>query len=122
MKIETDNWSVENYIDSKGHAPVEEFLNALPFDDRVRIVRTIEMLEDFGLQLSAPYVKHLQGKLWELRIRTGRKAYRVIYFAFTGRRFVLLHAFLKKTQKTPKKELATAERRLADFLAYEETS
>ena len=116
-----NSWSVENYIDPKGQAPVEEFLNPLPPDDRARIVHTIKMLEDFGLQLGAPYVKSLQGKLWELRIRSGRKAYRVIYFAFTGRRFILLHAFLKKTQKTPKKELATAERRLADFLAYEET-
>ena len=117
-----DNWSIENYIDSQGQAPVEEFLNALPLADRVRIVRTIEMLGDFGLQLGPPYVKHLQDKLWELRIRTGHKAYRVIYFAFTGRRFILLHAFLKKTQKTPRKELATAERRLANFLTSEETS
>jgi len=117
-----DHWSVENYIDSQGQAPVEKFLNALPPADRVRIVRTIEMLEDFGLQLGAPYVKHLHDKLWELRIRTGHKTYRVIYFAFTGRRFILLHAFLKKTQKTPKKEFAIAEQRRADFLAYEETS
>ncbi|MBM4465769.1 MAG: type II toxin-antitoxin system RelE/ParE family toxin [Chloroflexi bacterium] len=73
----------------------------------------------YNLQLGLPYVKHLEGKLWELRIRAGRKAYRVIYFAFTGQRFILLHAFLKKTQKTPRKQIAIAQRRLADFLEYE---
>lgn len=114
-----DTWNVENYIDPRGQAPVEEFLNRLPPSDRARIVHTVNLLEEFGLALGPPYVKHLQSKLWELRIRSGRKAYRVIYFAFTGQRFILLHAFLKKTQKTPKKELAIAERRLADFLAYE---
>lgn len=60
-----------------------------------------------------------EGKLWELRIRAGRKAYRVIYFAFTGQRFILLHAFLKKTRKTPRKQIAIAQRRLADFLECE---
>jgi len=114
-----DSWSIENYVDSRSRAPVEEFLNPLPPADRARILHTVNMLREFGLALGPPYVKHLQGKLWELRIRSGRKAYRVIYFAFTGRRFILLHAFLKKTQKTPKKEMTIADRRLADFLAYE---
>ena len=110
------DWTVENYIDARGHSPVEEFLNRLPVRDRARVHQTIGLLEEFGLQLGPPYVKHLEGKLWELRVRTGRKAYRVIYFAFSGRRFILLHAFLKKTQKTPRREIATAKRRLADFL------
>ena len=73
----------------------------------------------FGLQLSLPYVKHLENKLWELRVQAGRKAYRVIYFAWTGQRFILLHAFLKKSAKTPRQELAIAESRLADFLLRE---
>ena len=112
------SWTVENYIDARGRSPVEEFLNRLPASDRARIDQTIVLLEKFGLQLGPPYVKHLEGKLWELRVRAGRKAYRITYFAFTGQRFILLHAFLKKTQKTPRKEIVTARRRLADFLDY----
>jgi len=112
-------WTVENYIDPQGRSPVEEFFNQLLAGDRARIDQTIGLLKEFGLQLGLPYVKHLEGKLWELRIRAGRRAYRVIYFAFTGRRFILLHAFLKKTQKTPRQEIAVARRRLADFLEYE---
>jgi phage-related protein len=112
------NWTVENYIDARGRSPVEEFFNQLAANDRARIDQTIRLLEEFGLQLGPPYVKHLEGKLWELRVRAGRRFYRVIYFAFTGQRFILLHAFLKKTQKTPRREIATAKRRSADFLDY----
>ena len=113
------DWRVETYVDDAGRSPVETFLSRLPTDDRARIIRTVEMLQDFGLQLSLPYVKHLENKLWELRVLAGRKAYRVIYFAWTGQRFILLHAFLKKTAKTPRQELAIAEARLADFLSRE---
>lgn len=115
-------WTIESYIDSQGRSPVEGFLDRLPADDRARIDHTIGLLKEFGLQLGPPYVKHLEGELWELRIQAGRKAYRVIYFAFTGQRFILLHVFLKKTQRTPRKEMAIAERRLADFLEREEAS
>lgn len=122
-----NDWTVESYIGPRGRSPVEEFLDQLPTDDRARIDHTIGLLKEFGLQLGLPYVKHLEGKLWELRIRAGRRAYRVIYFAFTGQRFILLHAFVKrrpepvegKTQKTPRKEIAIAQRRLADFLECE---
>jgi len=68
-----------------------------------------------------PYVKHLRGKLWELRVRAGRRAYRIIYFAYVGRRFILLHGFLKKTQKMSRRELEMAERRMSDFLTEEGT-
>ena len=63
-------------------------------------------------------MKHLEDKLWELRVRAGRKAYRVAYFVFTGQRFILLHAFLKKSRKTSRREITTAKRRLADFLDH----
>jgi phage-related protein len=54
-----------------------------------------------------------------LRIRAGRRAYRIIYFAHPGQRFILLHGFLKRTRKTQRKDLEIAERRMADFLERE---
>ncbi len=66
-----------------------------------------------------PYARHLKGKLWELRISSGRLTYRVLYFARAGRRFVLLHIFRKKTQKTPRREIDTALRRMAELLDEE---
>ena len=82
------------------------------------MARFIGLLQHIGPAVGAPHVKHLTGRLWELR----PSAHRVIYFLATGRRFVLLHAFGKKSNKTPRSEIATAERRMADFITGEEAS
>ena len=73
------------------------------------------MLEKFGLELKEPYVKHLENKLYEVRVKDQQGIYRIIYFAHTGKKFVLLHGFVKKTQKTPKKELELAKLRMKEY-------
>ncbi len=68
------------------------------------------------MSLGQPYVKKLRNSdVWELRIRHSSNYYRILYFAFSGRKFVLLHAFLKKTEETPKSELEIAQDRLDDY-------
>ena len=74
------------------------------------------MLGDYGALLKEPYTKHIRDKIREIRIRDNRGAVRVLYFTFTGKRFVLLHGFIKKSDKTPEKEIEIAERRMNDFL------
>jgi phage-related protein len=64
-----------------------------------------------------PYIKPLGDKLYEVRADVNRNTFRVIYFLYTGRRFILLHGFQKKTQKTPERELERARKYLEDFLA-----
>jgi phage-related protein len=59
----------------------------------------------------------LRGKLFELRIPAGKRDYRVLYCAAAGRRFILLHVFSKQTDKTSTREIAIAERRMAEYLA-----
>ncbi len=66
-----------------------------------------------------PLAKHIQGKLYELRVESQANAYRVLYFTFTGRRIVLLHGFQKKTQKTPRREFAVAVKRMRRFVERE---
>jgi phage-related protein len=61
-------------------------------------------------------VRHLQGKVWELRVRTRGEAYRLLYFFHTEQQIVFVHAFVKKSQKTPSKEMNLAMRRWNDFL------
>jgi phage-related protein len=63
-----------------------------------------------------PYIKPLGDKLYEIRADVNRNSFRVVYFLYTGRRFILLHGFQKKTQKTPTKELARARTYFEDFL------
>jgi phage-related protein len=107
-------WSVEFYADAMGRIKVLEFINGLPAQERSAIKRCIELLLEFGIQLPAPHIRAIVGhrKLWELRAGS----IRLLHFAHTGRRFVILHAFRKKGQKTPQREIAVAERRKAEFL------
>ena len=74
----------------------------------------LDLLEQFGTAPGEPYVRHLTDKVWELRT-TGRIQHRVLYAALSGRRLILLHAFTKKTVKTPRREVDLAERRLAEY-------
>lgn len=68
-------------------------------------------------RLGEPYVKKVAGHdFWELRTSAEGNIYRTFYFAYTGKRFVLLHAFQKKSQKAPKQEIETAEARMRDYL------
>jgi phage-related protein len=87
-------------------------LDALPDDMRARFRRTVEMIQTLGLErMREPYVKHLEGRLWEMRM-TGRDGIsRAIYVTAVGRRVVVVRAFIKKTQRTPHGELEIARRR-----------
>lgn len=93
--------------------PVKEFIEAQSAEVREKIFADLNRLKRFGVRLGAPYVRKLEGRdFWELRTKLGGDIYRTFYFAHTGRKFVLLHAF----QKTPRKELDTAEARMKDYL------
>ena len=110
------NWTVEYYKDRRERVPVTEYLDALQLNDRARVLRFIDLLEDYGPVLKMPHAGHVQGKLWELRIDGRPNSYRVLYAGVPGRKFMLLHAFAKKGQKTPPQEIDTAQRRLTDYL------
>lgn len=88
---------------------VDDEIAELPADMRARLVRFAELIEQVGLDaLPRDAVKHLQNKLWELRI-TGRDGIaRAIYVTAVGRRVVIVRVFIKKTQKTPPREIEIA--------------
>jgi phage-related protein len=100
-------WTVEL------HPLAEPELQALPADMRARFLRIAEMLEGFGPhQVGLPHVRPLEGKLWEMRMQGRDGISRAVYAAIHGRRLVVLHVFIKKTQTTPRKALDTARARL----------
>jgi phage-related protein len=104
---------------------VVEFLNrtvaaeveALPNDMRAKFLRIVQMIEAWGIErMREPHVKHLDGRLWEMRM-TGRDGIsRAIYVVAAGRRVVVVRAFIKKTQKTPRSELELARRRAKEVM------
>ncbi|MDI2057818.1 type II toxin-antitoxin system RelE/ParE family toxin [Bradyrhizobium elkanii] len=91
---------------------VVEEIAALPADMQARFIRLSERIAAAGLEsLGEPHVKHLVGKLWELRL-TGRDGIaRALYVTAFGRRVVIVRAFVKKSQKTPPSEIELALRR-----------
>lgn len=109
-------WVIEFYKDINGREPLTEFLNDLPIKTRVKVVKLIDLLAEYGVLLKEPYTRQIRGKLRELRVKDNIGHVRVFYFTFTGRRFVLLHGFLKKTDKTPEREIELAEKRMMDFI------
>jgi phage-related protein len=115
--LQIPRWAIEFYRDQHGKYPVSEWLANLDVKSRTRVSRTIQLLETYGPRLTMPHCRHLRGKIWELRTSFTRHEYRVLYFAAVGRTFVLLHAFAKKTDKTPEREIETAERRWSDYQA-----
>lgn len=108
-------WQVEFYKTLENKCPVKEWMTTLNMKTKVKVFRHLELLERFGLELKEPYVKRLGDKLYEVRVKDQQGIYRIIYFAHTGKKFILLHGFVKKTQKTPKKELELAYLRMKEY-------
>ncbi|MBT3299996.1 MAG: type II toxin-antitoxin system RelE/ParE family toxin [Candidatus Marinimicrobia bacterium] len=106
-----DRWAIEYYEDNRGIRPVEAYIDSLPVEKQANVFRVFELIEEFGIQLGTPYLKHIDGKIWEMR--PGKE--RILYFTFTGKKFVLLTGFTKKTRKTPKKEIKIAQKRKKDY-------
>ena len=89
---------------------------ALPKDMQARFLRISELLQNFGPQhVGMPHVRPLGEKLWEMRFTGATGIGRAIYAAASGQRLVILHAFVKKTQKTPPRAMALARRRLREI-------
>jgi phage-related protein len=110
-------WSVEYYEVRKGSCPVREFIDSLDIKAKAKMARTIDLLEEFGIDLGMPYAKHIAGKLWELRTRLSTNRYRIIYFFDTGKTFILLHGFVKKNENISKFDLEIARNRMGDYLS-----
>ncbi len=117
--METGKWRIEFYLDEAGRDPVGEFLSSLDAKTQARFIRSIELLRERNIQAREPLVRHLEGKLWELRQESQTNIYRLIYVFASGRRILFLHGFQKKTQRTPRSEIETAQRRFAILLARE---
>ena len=85
---------------------IEKFIASLEKPSIAKVLRTIDLLERFGRQLGPPHSKKVRSDIFELRIR-GQQEVRVFYIFQTGGA-VLLHGFVKKSRKTPKREVERA--------------
>lgn len=111
-------YKIHFYSDKSGRQPVLEYMKKLSQkkdkNSRIKLNKIndyIQALSVYGTVLGEPYIKHLDGDIWELRPLRDR----ILFVAWNGRGFVLLHYFMKKTQKIPARELEKAKRELADL-------
>ena len=92
---------------------VEKFIRSLEKDTIARVIHTIELLEKFGNKLGLPHSKMVSRGIFELRIHSSQNVR--IFYAFSKNKVILLHGFIKKTSKIPKKEINIATRRFGDL-------
>ncbi len=107
-------WDVFYYQTERGESPIEDFLNALPRKARAKCLAYVGLLEEFGFDLPRSFIGKVRGDIWEMRPEWAGTEYRFFYFAMVGRRFVILHAITKKTQKLAPRDIELAEARKAD--------
>jgi phage-related protein len=101
------SWVVE-FLDED----VKTSLDAFPLDIRASFQRIVELIQSHGLErVREPYVKHLDGPLWEMRMKGRSGIARAVYVTAIGKRIVVVHVFTKKTQKTPRREIEIALKR-----------
>lgn len=118
-------YEIQFYTDKNGKSKVEEFIRELnkkaitSKESRInlnKIIAYMDMLEEMGTRVGEPVTKHLDGEIWELRPLRNR----ILYAYYKENKFIILHHFVKKTQKTPKKEIEKAKRNLKDFMERSE--
>lgn len=111
-------YAIEFYETAKGRKPVLEYIRDLAQkknkDSRIKLEKIndyIEALSKHGKALGEPYIKHLDGEIWELRPLQDR----ILFATLIGNSFLLISHFVKKTQKTPPREIEKAKRLLKEY-------
>jgi phage-related protein len=107
-------WSIEYYSTA-----VERAVLRLPPGLLARYLRLTDLMLEFGPALGMPHTRGMGGGLFELRVKGQEGIARVFYGTAVAQRIVMLHVFIKKSQKTPRKELEIARRRLQEVVSHD---
>jgi phage-related protein len=110
------------YVDRHGKSTLLDYITELELgkgkDSRIKLNKIREYVKALsvnGTYLPETYVKHLEGEIWELRPISDR----ILFAGWVNGAFILLHCFVKKTQRTPKREIEQARREFSDFMERE---
>lgn len=104
------NWTITYYSNS-----LQEEILAMPAGFLGRYLRYADRMEVYGPDLGMPHTRAMGDGLFELRLKAAEGIARVLYCTIVGRKIVMLHQFIKKTDKTPARERETARRRMKEF-------
>ncbi len=109
------NIEVDFYELSDGTEPVREFLNSLDIKNRAKMYREIDLLVINGPELREPHSKYLGDGIFELRAKQSSDISRILYFFYFRKKAILTNGFVKKTRKTPAKEIELAKKYRMDY-------
>ena len=111
---------VDYYSLPNGRQPAKEYVKSLDRGLKSKTMRSIGLLRTKGHLIGEPETKHLEDGIFELRTTMGNNAGRILFFFCVGDKAVLTHGFVKKAQRTPRREIAKAKRYRADYLARDD--
>jgi phage-related protein len=109
-------WDVVLYSSKDGSDSVLQEIDDFGENDAVKVFKVVELLKKYGHAVLETHIKHIDEKIWEIKV----DRYRVLYFLYENQHYILIRAVMKKTQKTPKREIEIAEKRYADYVARAE--
>lgn len=107
---------IEFYLTSSGRSPVTDFIEDFPLIDQKILLAVLSGIKDNGLEAKGCNFKQLEGKIWEVKIKSYSGGYRILYTMRSRNNLFILHAFSKKTQKTPLRDLKIARKRYKEIL------
>lgn len=110
-----NNYSIEFYSKENGEEPAREFILELEPKMQAKILKILDLLQVNGPYMRLPYSEYLDDGIFEIRAKQGTNISRVLYFFSVGRKIILTNGFVKKTQKTPKKEIELAKKYRKDY-------
>lgn len=103
------------YEDSAGKVPVRDFIDCLEPKMKAKVFARLSLLETYGARLPMPYAKHVGDGIYELSTPQGSNITRLLYFFFSGDRAIVTNGFLKKTMRTPRREIEKAKKMRSDW-------
>ncbi len=109
-------YNIDFYVKENGKIPVQEFLDSLQKKMLAKALREIKLLQENGRDLREPHVKYMKDGVYELRVKAGSDISRIFYFFFSNEDIILTNGFIKKTPKTPQRELKKAFEYKDDYI------
>lgn len=106
---------IEFYTKENGDEPAKDFMFSLDAKMKAKILKILDLLELNGPAVRLPYSEHLDDGIFEIRANQSTNTSRVLYFFTIGKKIILTNGFIKKSQKTPVREIELAKRYRADY-------
>lgn len=110
-----ENYEINFFTLKNGNVPIEEFLDSLNEKMLTKVVRSIQLLSEYGKDLSMPHSAYVKDGIFELRVKLASNIVRLFYFFDKGKIIILTNGYYKKQQKVSKKDLNLAIKYMSEY-------